>query len=171
MATTPATLGQRVRHHYEKHVDYRRRAAFDVLLSMAVTFVILRALTAGIRFDLLPIHNVVTASGLHIHHFVWGILLILIVGFLALVLDRPAWHPRLAIFFGIGAALTLDEFALWLNLRDVYWQQQGRESVELVVGCLALLGIYVAGYRFWNAAAGEVMRTLSWAARRPDRSG
>jgi len=133
-----------------------------VLIALAVTFAFLRLLTAAIHFDLLPIHNLVTSSGLHIHHFVWGIFLLLAVGFLALVLDPPAWHPRLAIPFGIGAALTLDEFALWLDLRDVYWQNAGRVSVEVVIGCLALLSAYLVAARFWNAAAAEVGRTVRW---------
>jgi hypothetical protein len=160
MAATPATLAQRIGRHYEKHVDYRRRAAVGVFLSLAATFAFLRALTAAIRFGLLPIPNLVTNGGLHIHHFVWGIFLTLVVGFLALVLDQPTWHPRLAVPFGIGMALTLDEFALWLNLRDVYWQHQGRLSVELVLGCLALLGVYLFGFRFWHAAVREVTRTI-----------
>ena len=159
---TPATLAIRVAHHYRKHVGYRHRAALGVLVSTAATFAFLRLLTAAIHFDLLPIGNVVTPGGLHIHHFVWGIFLTLIIGFLALALDRPTWHPWLAIPFGIGAALTLDEFALWLNLRDVYWQNQGRVSVEVVIGCLALLSAYLVAARFWNAAVGEVVRTGRW---------
>jgi len=133
-----------------------------VLIALAVTFAFLRLLTAAIHFDLLPIHNLVTSSGLHIHHFVWGILILLLVGLLALLVDQARWHPWLAIPFGAGAALTLDEFALWLDLRDVYWQNAGRVSVEVVIGCLALLSAYLVAARFWNAAAAEVGRTVRW---------
>jgi lysyl-tRNA synthetase class 2 len=107
-----------------------------------------------------PINNIVTPGGLHIHHYVWGLFIVLVVGFLALTLNQPKWHPRLAIPFGIGAALVLDEFALLLNLQDVYWAKQGRQSLDAVVLALALLGCYLVAERFWRSAAREVAETL-----------
>jgi hypothetical protein len=145
-----------IRAAYRRHVDYRREAALRIFASFLVTFAIIRGVTYGIRYHLLPIQNVVTPGGLHIHHFVWGIFVLLLVGFLALVLDQPRWHPWLAIPFGIGAALVLDEFALWLNLEDVYWARQGRTSVDVVIAFAALLGGYLAAERFWRAAIGEI---------------
>jgi hypothetical protein len=86
---------------------------------------------------------------------VWGILLLLGVGYcwlLQLGTDlktRSPWAGRaLATLYGIGAALTLDEFALWLNLRDVYWERQGRASIDAVVLFGALLMIGAAGRGF-----------------------
>jgi hypothetical protein len=111
----------------------------------------------------LPFGNVVTSGGLHIHHFVWGILLLLIVGFLGITLWTERLHPWLAIAFGIGAALVIDEFALWLNLRDVYWAKQGRTSVDLAIIVAALLGLYYAADRFWRAAATEVREAIAFA--------
>jgi len=99
------TLTARLRSVYRRHVDYRRASVLRVFVSFLVTFGLLRTLTYGIRYRLLPIQNVVTSSGLHIHHFVWGIFILLVVGLLALGLDQARWHPRLAILFGIGAAL------------------------------------------------------------------
>ena len=58
--------------------------------------------------------------------------------------------------FGIGTGLTLDEFALWLNLKDVYWQEQGRRSVDAVVIALAVTGIVLVGFSGWIEAATEV---------------
>jgi hypothetical protein len=78
--------------------------------------------------------NVETGSGLHIHHLVWGICLLMVTGFLEFaVAPSSPWKEILAALFGVGAGLTLDEFALWLRLQDVYWTEDGRESVDAVV--------------------------------------
>jgi len=144
LSASPAdNLPRRIAGLYRRHIDYRREAALRLLLAFAVAFALVRALTFGIRYHLVPVNNVVTPGGLHIHHYVWGIFIVLLVGFLALTLDQPLWHPRLAIPFGIGAALILDEFALLLNLEDVYWAKQGRQSLDAVVIVLALLGAYL----------------------------
>jgi hypothetical protein len=83
-----------------------------------------------------------------------------------MTLDQPKWHPRLAIPFGVGAALVLDEFALLLNLEDVYWAKEGRQSLDAVVLALALLGAYLVAERFWRSVAREItdrLRELSSA--------
>ena len=78
--------------------------------------------------------GVETEGGVHLHHLVWGILLMLFCGFLSFAapLDSPWWHV-IAIGFGIGAGFTLDEFALWVHLEDVYWSEAGRMSFDAVV--------------------------------------
>ena len=141
---------------YRRHVDYRREAGLRTLAAFVVMFLFLRGLTAGIHYHVLPVHDIVT-GGLHIHHFVWGIFIVLVVGFLALSLDQARWHPWLAIPFGAAAALILDEFALWLNLEDVYWAKQGRSSVDVAIVVSALLLAYVVAYRFWNAVGAELL--------------
>jgi len=153
-------LPRRIAGLYRRHIDYRREAALRLLIAFAVTFAVVRALTFGIRYQLLPINNVVTPGGLHIHHYVWGIFIVLVVGFLAMTLDQPSWHPWLAIPFGIGAALVLDEFALLLNLQDVYWAKEGRQSLDAVVLVLAVLGVYLVAERFWRAALREVLENV-----------
>jgi hypothetical protein len=76
----------------------------------------------------------VTSGDLHIHHLVWGIILLLLCGFLGFATPaRSPWTEILAVLFGIGAGFTLDEFALWLRLEDVYWSEQGRQSVQAVM--------------------------------------
>lgn len=179
-ATGPAvkpgvgTLRARIRSVYRKHVDYRREAALRVFVAFVVTFLLLRALTYGIRYHVIPVQNVVTSSGLHVHHFVWGIFILLLVGFIALSVNQARWHPLLAIAYGIGAALVLDEFALWLNLQDVYWAKEGRSSVDVVIVFAALLGLYLAAYRFWHEVTREIrdsVRALVADLRpRPSRS-
>ena len=92
-----------------------------------------------------------TTGGLHIHHLVWGILLLLLVGSIWMleVGVGSSWVASLtAIAFGVGAALTLDEFALWLNLSDVYWQRQGRESLEALAIFGGLLASALVGWPF-----------------------
>jgi hypothetical protein len=94
--------------------------------------------------------NVETKSGMHIHHLVWGILLLITMGYLGLAFDfGDPWLEFVAIAFGIGLGLTLDEFALWLNLEDVYWQDKGRESIDAVVVMTALLVLTLLGLQFW----------------------
>jgi hypothetical protein len=94
--------------------------------------------------------NVETKGGTHIHHLVWGILLIMTMGYLGIALDPSSpWLQLIAIAFGIGMGLTLDEFALWLNLEDVYWSEKGRESIDAVVVAVALLVITLIGLQFW----------------------
>jgi hypothetical protein len=94
--------------------------------------------------------NVETKGGTHIHHLVWGILLLLAMGYLGLAVDLASpWLELVAIAFGIGMGLTLDEFALWVNLSDVYWKEQGRQSIDAVVITTALLVIALLGLQFW----------------------
>ncbi len=154
---TGGGLTHRLRRAYGKHVDYRREAALRTLVSFLITFLFLRGLTYGIHYHLIPVRDIVTSGGLHIHHYVWGIFIVLVVGFLALSMEQARWHPWLAIPFGFGAALILDEFALLLNLQDVYWATKGRASVDAVIVVAAALGMYLAAYRFWNAAGRQVM--------------
>ena len=94
--------------------------------------------------------NVETKSGTHIHHLVWGILLLLVMGYIGLATEPSSpWLELAAIAFGIGMGLTMDEFALWLNLQDVYWAPKGRQSIEAVVVTTTLLVIALLGLQFW----------------------
>jgi hypothetical protein len=71
--------------------------------------------------------------------------------------------------FGIGAALVIDEFALWLNLRDVYWAREGRISVDVAILIAALLGVYYTADRFWRQVVAEVRAGLKFAATEEGR--
>ena len=160
---------KRVVTAYQQHVDYRREAALRMWIAFIVTFLFLRFLTYGIRYHFLPARNIVTSGGLHIHHFVWGILILLVVGFLGITIDSPRLHAWLATAFGIGAALVIDEFALWLNLRDVYWLREGRISIDVAVVIAGLLGLYYAAYRFWNQVAREVRAAVKFVTSEEGR--
>lgn len=152
------TFARLYRVHFQ---DERRERLFLASLGFLVTFAIVRGITALIRADVGPFHNVVAAGGLHIHHLVWGILLLLIVGYVWLseIGVGSSWVASLtAILFGVGAALTLDEFALWLNLQDVYWERQGRESIDAIVLFAGALFVGFAGGPFFRAAGRELVR-------------
>jgi hypothetical protein len=124
--------------------DGRGLAAWMVA-AFLVTFLVTRFVTHAIRSGRGPFRNA-SIGGVHLHHEVYGIFLLLGTG-TAEFAYRPAspWADVLAALFGAGAALTLDEFALWLHLEDVYWSQEGRSSVDavllaFVVGVLLLIG-------------------------------
>ena len=141
------------------HLSSRRERLLLASLSFLLTFGVVRLITHEIRAGNGPIHNV-SAGGLHIHHLVWGILGLLLVGYLWLAELGTGrdWASRLtAAVFGLAAALTLDEFALWLNLKDVYFLPTGRESVDAV---LAFAGLLSAGW-----AGGPILHVLAreWA--------
>jgi hypothetical protein len=154
---------------YQQHVDYRREAALWMWVTFIATFIFLRLLTFGIRYHLLPVKNVVTSSGLHIHHFVWGIVVLLIVGFLGITLWSERLHPWLGLIFGIGAALVLDEYALWLNLKDVYWLPAGRSSIDIAILVAAVLGLYYAADRFWKQVVTEVRAAIQFVTSEEGR--
>ncbi len=147
----------RLRPIYRAHFPQSpRERLFLASLSFFLTFATVRAITRMIRAGMGPFHDI-TAGGRHIHHLVFGISLLLIVGYLWLVQigtgksGTLTWTGRLtAVLYGIAAALTLDEFALWLNLRDVYWQREGRASVDIALLFGSLLSVGVWGGRFFH---------------------
>jgi len=151
---TVADRAHGVRALYRLHFSDRRKER--QLLSTAsffVTFASVRAITHSIRAGRGPFRNV-TPGGRHIHHMTFGILALLGVGYLWLLeigineqRDSSRWT---SIAFGSGAALTLDEFALWLNLADDYWTKQGRESIDAVVLFGSLLAISAIGKNFFK---------------------
>lgn len=136
----------------------RRERLFLASVGFLITFAIVRGITHLIRAGVGPFHNV-TSGGLHVHHLVWGILLLLGVGYLWLIEAGMGsnWLAGLtAVTYGVGAALTLDEFALWLNLQDVYWAGAGRESIDAVVLFAALLSVGIWGGPFLGGVARHV---------------
>ena len=144
--------------------ESRRERLFLASIGFFTTVLVVRGITIAIRHDVGPFHDV-SMHGRHIHHLVWGILLLLLVGYAWLVefgtgaLASSHWTGRFtSMLFGVASALTLDEFALWLNLRDVYWEREGRESFEALALFGSLLAIGVFGRNFWRGVAGELGR-------------
>ena len=124
-------------------VDKGELPALLLLVSFGLTFGITRFITHSIRSERFSWLGNVEAGNTHIHHLVWGICLLLVSGLLAVAVQPPL--EVTAIVFGIGAALTLDEFALWLHLDDVYWSEQGRQSIDAVIVFAIVSGFMVLG--------------------------
>jgi hypothetical protein len=140
----------------------RRERLFLASLGFLVTFGIVRGITHLIRAGVGPFQNV-TSGGLHIHHLVWGILILILVGYVWLIEQGVGsnWIASVtAILFGVGAALTLDEFALWLNLQDVYWTGAGRESIDAVIIFISLLSVGIWGGPFLREVVREFFKVL-----------
>ena len=128
-------------------VDTGRAPAIWMLAGFLITFAVTRGITRRIhakgagrpgRPAAQPGRlSDIYIGGVHVHHQVWGILLVLVTGLLQFRYSpRPPWTEVLAALFGAGAALTLDEFALWFKLDDVYWTKDGRASIDaILVGC------------------------------------
>jgi hypothetical protein len=137
--------------------DDGQRAGFLLLTGFLASWLFIRTSARMIRAEVSwwP-GNVETSGGLHIHHLVWGILLLMLSGFLGFALQPPdLWTDLLAVLFGIGMGLTLDEFALWLHLEDVYWSDEGRQSVDAVVVALVFGGLVVLGAAPWEVGDAE----------------
>jgi hypothetical protein len=137
---------------YDRHIQVPgKEIHFLILVAFVCSFGFIRGSAHMIRAQVSwwP-GNVRTKGGTHVHHLVWGILLLLGAGYvgLATAIESP-WLEIVAIGFGIGMGLTMDEFALWLNLEDVYWQEKGRQSIDAVLITTALLVIALIGLQFW----------------------
>lgn len=130
------------------YINEERLVALFIVISFLITFVLTRVYTRLARTRGWGSGH---AGDVHVHHMVVGIVFVLTTGWAALALDPgfPFVHI-LGVFFGIGAALTLDEFALWLYLKDVYWMEEGRASIDAVIlafmlGTVVALGITPVG--------------------------
>jgi len=152
--------------------DRPRRRMFIASVSFFITFLGVRVLVRLIVHQHGPFQWV-TVRGLHIHHLVWGILILLLVGY-GWLLDLGRSHSPTSIFmsrlmsvsYGVGAALTLDEFSLWLNLEpDAYWSRAGRVSIDAVIIFGSILAVGAWGAPFFRGIS------LMWGKRAAFRQG
>ena len=155
----------RVHELFHQHVrDRPRRRLFLAAVGFFLTFAVARAAAFAAARGFGPFHYIYI-RGTHVHHLVWGILVLLIVGFCFLIevgtgtKSSSLFASRLmSLLYGVGAALTLDEFSLWLNLEDrAYWTREGRVSLDAVLlfGAALLIGIW--GRQFLKALTGELL--------------
>lgn len=135
-----------VRTAFREELTSGQQTALVSWLAFTGTFAVVRAITHSIKDQKGPLGNV-SVGGLHLHHYMWGILTVSTVGGVALRGDdRLRRHPALATAYGAGLALIVDEFALLLDLQDVYWSKQGRVSVDLAIGLSSATGSMLAGW-------------------------
>ena len=133
-----------VRRAFREELGPGQRSALISWLAFTGTFAGLRAVTYSIRDGKGPFRNI-SVGGEHLHHYMWGIALLSGVGAIAVRGDEEhRRHPGVAVTYGSGLALIVDEFALLLDLKDVYWAKQGRISIDLGIGGIALAGSYFA---------------------------
>ncbi len=138
-------------------VDSGRLASFVFFIALLGTFGFIRTSTWMIRKQVSWWPGNVSVGGTHVHHLVWGICAMMIFGYVGVVHqpDSP-WWEIVTVFFAIGMGLALDEFALWVELRDVYWEKEGRKSIDamIIAGCLA--GVLLVGLSAWATLADSV---------------
>ncbi len=158
----------RLRYVYKRQFpETRRERLFLASVGFFTTAAVVRGITIAIHHDIGPFHDV-SLHGRHIHHLVWGILLLLLVGYLWLSefgtgeAGYSLWLGRLtSMLYGVASALTLDEFALWLNLKDVYWEREGHESYEALALFGGLLAVGLLGGPFFRGIGKEISSRLA----------
>ncbi|HEU0024398.1 MAG TPA: hypothetical protein VFQ12_07200 [Thermoleophilaceae bacterium] len=132
-----------------REVSSRENAMFNMLSSFAGTFLAARWITYALRgrprFG--PFRSL-RVGRRHIHHFVPGIVLAFAAGAAAILTRDEDLEPKLALPFGVGMGLTLDESALLLELDDVYWRREGLLSVQITLAVISLLSALALGLRF-----------------------
>ena len=133
-------------HPFGERAEAGTGTAFLVLAAFVLSFLAIRTSARLTRSVSWWPGGVQTEGGVHLHHLVWGICLMMLAGFLAFAvpLEAPWWH-LVAIAFGVGAGFTMDEFALWVRLDDVYWSQEGRVSFDAMVVAVAFAALIVVG--------------------------
>lgn len=156
----------RVGELFHRHVQDRpRRRLFLAAVGFFLTLALARGAAYAAGRGIPPFHYIYI-RGTHVHHLVWGILLLLVVGFGWLIeigtgtKGSSLFASRLmSLLYGVGAALTLDEFALWLNLEDkVYWTREGRTSLDAILLFSTALLIGIWGRNFLKALPRELFR-------------
>jgi lysyl-tRNA synthetase class 2 len=152
--TTIASAGSEFQ---QEIVDTGRLAAFLFFVALLGTFAFIRTSTWMIRKQVSWWPGNVSVGGTHVHHLVWGICAMMIFGYVGVVHqpDSP-WREIVTVLFAIGMGLALDEFALWVELKDVYWEKEGRKSIDamMVAGCLA--GVLTVGFSVWLTLADDI---------------
>jgi hypothetical protein len=164
------TTASIVSDFYDNLLDNEEQGLFWVLAGFIGSFAFIRMSTRLMRSPKVPWWpgSVVSDSGVHLHHLVFGIITMMAAGALGfLSFGRSPSTEICAAFFGIGAGLTIDEFALWVHLEDVYWAEQGRSSIDATVLAAAGMGLILIGaspLTFETGSASAIVGSLVTAA-------
>ncbi|MGB2694651.1 MAG: hypothetical protein WBD55_05620 [Dehalococcoidia bacterium] len=151
------------RFWHDQIVQHGRQGTFLLLVSFLLAFLFIRTSARLTRSVSWWPGGVETESGVHLHHLVWGICLMMVSGVLAYSLRYESpWWELTAVGFGIGAGLTLDEFALWVYLQDVYWAERGRKSLDAVAIATVFMGLVFLGSRPFEFDPGPEIGVISW---------
>ncbi|MDT5410150.1 MAG: hypothetical protein QOG14_2370 [Mycobacterium sp.] len=143
----------RLGHEFGQHLNPAEQAALLSWASFTAMFAGLRLLTHWIHRGHGPKGGGISVGGRHFHHYNVGIALLSAVGAVGLRgSDERRQHPAVAVAYGAANALVVDELALLLDLKDVYWSHEGRESVDVAIGVIALGATISAGMPLWPHA-------------------
>jgi lysyl-tRNA synthetase class 2 len=138
-------------------VDSGRLSAFLFFVALLGTFGFIRTSTWMIHNQVSWWPGNVSVGGTHVHHLVWGIFAMMIFGYIGVVVQPESpWREIVTVLFAFGMGLTLDEFALWLELKDVYWEKEGRKSVDAMIIAACVAGLLVVGVSSWVELADTV---------------
>ena len=132
----------------EQILAHERQGVFLVLVGFILSFAFIRMSTRLMRSPKVPWWpgSIVSDSGVHLHHLVFGIVTMMIAGTLGFAAHGESPYAEICGFlFGVGTGLTIDEFALWVYLDDVYWAEEGRSSIDATVIAAAAMGLVVLG--------------------------
>lgn len=153
MRRDESTRWSRLRQEWLQRLESDERSAVLAWAAFTVTFTGLRALTHWIHAGHGPAGGGIKLGSRHFHHYNIGIALLSAVGAVGLRgSETQRRHPAAAVAFGAANAMIIDELALLLDLEDVYWQAEGRESVDVAVGLIAAGATVLAGKPFWPHA-------------------
>ncbi|WP_247596105.1 MULTISPECIES: hypothetical protein [unclassified Rhodococcus (in: high G+C Gram-positive bacteria)] len=143
----------RVSRAWKQSLDPGQQSAVLSWASFTATFAVVRALTHWIKDGHGPSGGGMSMGGKHFHHYNIGIAMLGGVGAIAIRgAEEHRRHPVTALSYGVGAALIVDELALLLDLEDVYWAKQGRQSVDAAITIIGAGGLAIAGFAFWPEA-------------------
>jgi hypothetical protein len=144
-------------------VAHDRQWLFLVLVGLVGSFAFIRMsarLMRSPRVAWWP-GSVVSDSGVHLHHLVWGIVTMMVAGTISFAgFAVSPIYEICAALFGVGMGLTIDEFALWIRLDDVYWAREGRRSVDAAVIAIGALGLLVLGVRPFDLGSGSAVEIV-----------
>jgi uncharacterized membrane protein len=161
LTTIATTVGSEFQREI---VDSGRLASLLFFVALLGTFGFIRTSTWMIRKQVSWWPGNVSVGGTHVHHLVWGICAMMIFGYVGIVLqpDSP-WREIVTVLFAIGMGLTLDEFALWVELKDVYWEKDGRKSIDAMIIAGSVAGLIVVGFSSWITLADDLERGVAAA--------
>jgi hypothetical protein len=154
---------------HDQLVANSRQGLFLVLVGFLGAFAFIRMSTRLMRSPRVPWWpgSIVSDGGVHVHHLVIGVALMLGAGTLGFwFFDTSPWLEVCALLFGIGAGLTFDEFALLVHLQDVYWSEEGRSSIDASVVAVVAMGLVFLGARPFDidtGSAADVVGSVVWA--------
>lgn len=150
--------------YWDKLVAHEEQGLFLVLVGFILSFAFIRMSTRLMRSPKVPWWpgSVVSDSGVHLHHLVFGIVTMMIAGALGFLSFGRSPHTEIcAFFFGVGAGLTIDEYALWVHLDDVYWAEEGRSSIDATVIAAAGMLLVLVGFSPLTIETGSAEAVIS----------